>query len=90
MLRWSWSALCRGISEVSATVISEPTAETKAMLLDLQRLAYVSSSCLKLVAVYVNEIYPKPGKPDQPHEAYCRVNLSPFEVSLVLVESSYR
>ena len=30
--------------------------------LDLQRLVYICTSCLRLIRIYVNEIYPNSGK----------------------------
>ena len=59
LLRWSWSALCRGCGEMSQTAAL--TSEARAMVHDLQRLVYIASSCLKLIAAFVNEVYPKPG-----------------------------
>ncbi|XP_023654220.2 E3 ubiquitin-protein ligase MYCBP2 isoform X4 [Paramormyrops kingsleyae] len=54
VLHWSWSTLVLGAEELRALKGFQYTAT----LLDLERLRFVGACCLRLLRVYVCEIYP--------------------------------
>ncbi|KAB7503617.1 E3 ubiquitin-protein ligase MYCBP2 [Armadillidium nasatum] len=63
LLNWSWTTLCSCIGE-QVTKSSSGTGGQMVAKLDLQRLVYVCCSCLRLLRVYINEIYPNSGDPN--------------------------
>ncbi|XP_032812561.2 E3 ubiquitin-protein ligase MYCBP2 isoform X3 [Petromyzon marinus] len=54
VLQWSWSTLTAGLQELGAFTGFTRTAT----LLDLERLVFLASACLRLLRVFVCEIYP--------------------------------
>lgn len=69
LLNWTWQSFKTGICEMPSLPIttdhlsSSPSCTAlRAALLDLRRLLYISNACLRLLRIYVNEIYPKCGK----------------------------
>ncbi|KAL1456648.1 hypothetical protein WDU94_001361, partial [Cyamophila willieti] len=53
LLKWSWSTLKSCLNEASHS------KDTSSILLDLERLVYISRSSLRLLRTYINKVYPK-------------------------------
>ncbi|MEJ1280583.1 MYC binding protein 2 E3 ubiquitin protein ligase [Cricetulus griseus] len=58
ILHWSWTTLVLGVEELRGLKGFQFTAT----LLDLERLRFVGTCCLRLLRVYTCEIYPVSGK----------------------------
>lgn len=57
ILHWSWTTLVLGVEELRGLKGFQYTAT----LLDLERLRFVGTCCLRLLRVYTCEIYPISG-----------------------------
>ncbi|KAK4298747.1 hypothetical protein Pmani_028926 [Petrolisthes manimaculis] len=57
LLGWAWATLRSCVGEHASHVGSSAGSPTVAML-DLQRLVYICSACLRLLRIYINEVYP--------------------------------
>lgn len=57
ILHWSWTTLVLGVEELRGLKGFQYTAT----LLDLERLRFVGTCCLRLLRVYICEIYPMSG-----------------------------
>lgn len=57
ILHWSWTTLVLGVEELRGLKGFQYTAT----LLDLERLRFVGTCCLRLLRVYICEIYPISG-----------------------------
>ncbi|XP_069950165.1 E3 ubiquitin-protein ligase MYCBP2 isoform X3 [Cherax quadricarinatus] len=57
LLGWAWSTLRSCVGEQVSHVGSTGASPTVAML-DLQRLVYICCACLRLLRIYINEVYP--------------------------------
>uniref|UniRef100_A0A8D8RF51 RCR-type E3 ubiquitin transferase n=1 Tax=Cacopsylla melanoneura TaxID=428564 RepID=A0A8D8RF51_9HEMI len=53
LLKWSWSTLKSCLNEASHS------KDTASILLDLERLVYISRASLRLLRTYINKVYPK-------------------------------
>ena len=58
LLQWSWGTFGASLQDAVDLRGKELTAAT----LDLERLVYIATACLRLLRTYVCEIYPSPGK----------------------------
>ncbi|CAL4105683.1 unnamed protein product, partial [Meganyctiphanes norvegica] len=57
LLGWAWSTLRSCVGEqVNHSGSSGPSPAVA--MLDLQRLVYICSACLRLLRIYINEVYP--------------------------------
>ncbi|XP_048243746.1 E3 ubiquitin-protein ligase MYCBP2-like isoform X7 [Haliotis rufescens] len=54
LLEWGWTTFHTAISEIDG--LKGPNYEAAAS--DLQRLVYICRACLRLIRIYVNEVYP--------------------------------
>ena len=66
LLSWSWSTFCAAVHDTrdlrGATIRnSRAGSSVNAALLDVQRLVYVSTACLRLINVFINQCYPLRG-----------------------------
>ena len=59
LLEWSWSA-----SHTAMEVDGLKGDGYQAALADMSRLVYISRACLRLLRIYVNEVYPDGGEPE--------------------------
>ncbi|XP_037787011.1 E3 ubiquitin-protein ligase MYCBP2-like isoform X1 [Penaeus monodon] len=57
LLGWAWSTLRSCVGEQFSHVGNTGASPTVAML-DLQRLVYICCACLRLLRIYINEVYP--------------------------------
>lgn len=57
ILHWSWTTLVLGVEELRGLKGFQFTAT----LLDLERLRFVGTCCLRLLRVYICEIFPISG-----------------------------
>ena len=57
LLDWSWSA-----SHTAVEVDGLKGDGYQAALADMSRLVYISRACLRLLRIYVNEVYPDGGE----------------------------
>lgn len=55
LLRWAWQSFKAGYCEA----VLGSLMPASAALIDLERLEYICTSCLHLLKIYINEIYPK-------------------------------
>ena len=60
LLGWAWSTLRTCVSEVSSSgdAAGEGDSGTGVAMLDLHRLVYICRACLRLLHLYVNQLYP--------------------------------
>lgn len=58
VLHWSWTTLVLGVEELRGLKGFQYTAT----LLDLERLRFVGTCCLRLLRVYICEIFPIAGR----------------------------
>ena len=58
LLNWSWNTFCAALHD---TRDLRGTSLAAAML-DLERLVYVSTACLRLINVFINQVYPNQGR----------------------------
>ena len=58
VLHWSWTTLVLGVEELRGLKGFQYTAT----LLDLERLRFVGTCCLRLLRVYICEIFPISGE----------------------------
>lgn len=58
ILHWSWTTLVLGVEELRGLKGFQYTAT----LLDLERLRFVGTCCLRLLRVYICEIFPIAGR----------------------------
>lgn len=61
ILHWSWTTLVLGVEELRGLKGFQYTAT----LLDLERLRFVGTCCLRLLRVYICEIFPIAGQSKQ-------------------------
>ncbi|KAG8137644.1 hypothetical protein E2320_004879 [Naja naja] len=84
ILHWSWTTLVLGVEELRGLKGFQYTAT----LLDLERLRFVGTCCLRLLRVYTCEIYPVSGvdhcmiKLDNDPQGYLTQPLSLLEAAL--------
>ncbi|XP_064119634.1 E3 ubiquitin-protein ligase MYCBP2-like isoform X5 [Macrobrachium nipponense] len=57
LLGWAWATLRSCVGEQVSHSGSQSPSPTVAML-DLQRLVYICCACLRLLRIYINEVYP--------------------------------
>ncbi|GAB6023050.1 hypothetical protein CHUAL_007142 [Chamberlinius hualienensis] len=57
LLEWSWKTFKSNFSKLYSSQETSHTARS-ITLLDLERLTYIGSACLRLLRTYVNEVYP--------------------------------
>lgn len=70
ILHWSWTTLVLGVEELRGLKGFQYTAT----LLDLERLRFVGTCCLRLLRVYTCEIYPISGIPLNSLVSYLSAN----------------
>lgn len=69
ILQWSWTTLVLGVEELRGLKGFQYTAT----LLDLERLRFVGTCCLRLLRVYICEIFPIAGQSEEtPHRRVLR------------------
>ena len=54
LLSWSWNTFCASLCDTRDL----RGASLAAAMLDLDRLVYVSCACLRLIKVFIAEVYP--------------------------------
>lgn len=57
MLQWSWNTFCAVVGEMQGLKGISLTA----VMLDLERLVYISTAGLRLLKMYIREVYPSDG-----------------------------
>ena len=75
ILHWSWTTLVLGVEELRGLKGFQYTAT----LLDLERLRFVGTCCLRLLRVYICEIFPISGM----HPLTLRVYICEMQVVIL-------
>lgn len=62
LLQWSWNTFKASLTDITAPTSANSSINHLTVMLDLERLVYISQSSLRLLRTYINEIYPARGK----------------------------